>query len=409
MLIHRNKGQQFIYGGTALRAYAPPEIIRYRDKGMRIVIDNIAYGGYGVGRVDGKAVFVDYALPGDELEIEIYDDRKSFSFASYKEIIRPSDKRVASPCPNFGICGGCSYLNLSYSDEIDFKKIILKDQLKRIALIETTPEINVITGGRFHYRSHSSVKCRNDIFGFYGKNSNDIIPFPDSGCMLISQNLIDGINNPEIGNLKGEMKIAEDWMGNFFYDGDKPLMIEEKTGDYYYKRDINSFFQSNKYLRGQMAELVCSYSELSDNDEFADICAGCGFFTIPLSRMALSGTGYDIDKNSIKSAQINASRNKCTNLKFFPLAESEINPARLNPKTVVIDPPRAGISKKGRRTINAINPEIIVYVSCNPSTFSRDITDFFKNGYRLSDITLIDMFPCTHHIEVISRLVKVHR
>ncbi len=376
---------------------------------MKIVIDNIAYGGYGVGRVDGKAVFVDYAVPGDELEIEIYDDRKNFSFASFKEIVKPSDKRVNSPCPNFGICGGCSYLNLSYSDEIDFKKIILKDQLKRIASLINVPEINIITGDRFHYRSHSSVKCNHDICGFYGKNSNDIIPFPESGCKLLSQNLIDGLNTPAIKNMNRELKIAEDWRGNFFYDNDNLNTIEEKTGDYYFKRDIYSFFQSNKYLRKQMSDTVFNYSDLTDRDEFADICSGCGFFTIPLSKNALSGTGYDIDKRSIKSAQINASLNNCQNLKFYPLSESEINPVKLNVKTVVIDPPRAGISKKGRRTINAVNPEVIVYVSCNPSTFSRDIVDFFKNGYLLSDITLIDMFPCTHHIEVIGRLVKTHR
>jgi 23S rRNA (uracil1939-C5)-methyltransferase len=376
---------------------------------VKIVIDNIAYGGYGVGRIDGKAVFVDYALPGDELEIEIYDDRKSFSFASYKEIIKPSDNRIHPPCPNFGICGGCTYQNLSYSDEIDFKKIILKDQLKRIASLVNGPEINVITGDRFHYRSHSSVKCDGKICGFYGKNSNDIIPFPESGCMLLSQNLIDGLNTPEIKNYDRELKVAEDWSGNFFYDSDNTGMIEEKTGNCSYKRDINSFFQSNKYLRAKMSNTVCSYSGLTGSDEFADICCGGGFFAIPLSKTALSGTGYDIDKKSIKSAQINASLNNCKNLKFYSLSESEINPVKLNVKTVVIDPPRAGISKKGRRTINAINPEVIVYVSCNPSTFSRDIVDFFKNGYVLSDITLIDMFPCTHHIEVISRLVKVHR
>ncbi len=374
---------------------------------MIINIDNIAYGGYGVGRIDGKAVFVDYALPGDELDVEIYDDRKSFSFASYKEIIKPSEKRIDSPCPNFGICGGCSYLNLNYSDEIDFKIVILKDQLKRIASIEPEFEIKVLTGERFHYRSHSSVKCDGNICGFYGKNSNDIVPFPESGCFLISQNLIDGLKRSEIKNMNRELKIAEDWRGNFFYDNDDQNIIDEKSGECLYRRDINSFFQSNKFLRQKMSELVAGYSGLTDKDEFADICAGCGFFTIPLSKIALSGTGYDIDKRSIKYAQINAALNKCTNLKFFSLPESEINPVRLNPKTVVIDPPRAGISKKGRRTINAINPEIIVYVSCNPSTFSRDIVDFVKNGYRLSDITLIDMFPCTHHIEVVSRLVKI--
>ena len=376
---------------------------------MKIIIDNIAYGGYGVGRIDGKAVFVDYALPGDELDVEIYDDRKSFSFASNREILKPSEKRIESPCPNFGTCGGCSYLNVNYYDEIEFKKTILKDQLKRIAALELDSEINIITGERFHYRSHSSVKCDGSSCGFYAKNSNDIVPFPESGCLLISHSLKEGLGNHDLRITDSEFKVAEDWTGKFYYENEGQNIIEEKSGLYQYKRDIKSFFQSNKYLRQKMSELVCSYSGLTDKDEFADICAGCGFFTIPLSKIASAGTGYDIDRKSIQFAQINASLNNCKNLKFHSLSESEINPVRLNPKTVVVDPPRAGISKKGRRTINAINPEIIVYVSCNPSTFSRDIIDFFKNGYTLSDITLIDMFPCTHHIEVIGKLVKHHK
>lgn len=376
---------------------------------MKISIDSMAYGGYGVGRIDGKAVFTDYAVPGDELDVEIYDDRKNYSFAHISRILKSSEKRLDSPCPNFGICGGCSYLNISYSDEIEYKKAVLLDQLKRIASVEPYSGIKIISGERYHYRSHSSIKSDGNSFGFYMRNSNNIIPFPDQGCLLMADSLIDGIKTLNAGDCAGDLKIAEDWKENFFCDNKNNQTVEERTGGLIYKRGINSFFQGNKFLREKMSDLVCQYSGLSENDEFADICAGCGFFTLPLSRLSSSGTGYDIDKNSIQSAKDNALLNNCTNLKFFSIPESEINPVRLNPKTVVIDPPRSGLSKKGRRTVNAINPEIIVYVSCNPSTYSRDIADFIKNDYYLDEITLIDMFPCTHHIEIVSRLVKSHR
>lgn len=372
---------------------------------MKIIIEDAAYGGYGVGRVDGKVIFVDCAIPGDVLEINILEEKKNYSFAEYFKILKSSEIRKESPCPNFQSCGGCSYLNLDYGDELALKKSILKEQLKRIALLDPVPEINIISDKRYHYRSHSSVKCINSSTGFYKRNTNVIIPFPDSGCLLLSKKLTEGLTYFK-SNLSGETKIAEDWNGNFFYDNQDNGMVEEKTGRYIYRRNINSFFQSNKFLREKMSDLVCEYSELTKNDEFADICSGCGFFTIPLSKIALSGTGFDIDKKSIENARNNSTLNNCTNLKFFSLSESEINPSKLNVKTVVIDPPRSGISKKGRRTINAINPEIIVYISCNPSTYARDIADFFKNGYELKEITLIDMFPCTFHIEIVSKLVK---
>lgn len=373
---------------------------------MKISIDNIAYGGYGVGRLEGKAVFIDCALPGDELEIEIYEDRKNYSFARYTQILTPSDKRVQPECPNFGICGGCSYLNLNYPDELEFKRSILADQLKRIASIELSSEIKILSDERYHYRSHSSIKCDGAVSGFYGRGSNDIVPFPGAGCLLLADSLIEGVKLLKVKDIHGDLKIAENWHGEFHFDNADNPVIEERVGDFYYRRDINSFFQSNKFLRKQMSDLVCAYSGLNLEDEFADICAGCGFFTIPLSRKASHGTGYDIDRKSIEAAGKNAIFNKCTNLKFYSLPESEINPVRLNPKTIVVDPPRSGISKRGRKTINAINPEIIVYVSCNPSTYSRDIIDFYKNGYVISEITMIDMFPCTHHIEVVSKLTK---
>ena len=371
---------------------------------MKIDIYDIAYGGYGVGRIDGKVIFVDYAVPGDELEVEIYSDKKNYSFARIIEILQPSKKRVTPPCPNFELCGGCNYLNLNYPDEIEFKKKILSDNLQKIAGLTEPPVINTITDGRYRYRSHCNIKCDGKSYGFYERASNNIVPFADAGCLLVSENLNKNITSLNISGCSGDLKIAEDWDGAFFYDSSR--ILTEKVGSYFYKRDIKTFFQSNRFLRNQMLDLVCKYSELTGEDQFLDICSGCGFFTIPLSKTASHGIGYDIDKTGIKFARINAQENHCSNLKFFALSESEIDSSRVNPKTVIVDPPRSGISKKGRQTINAINPEIIVYVSCNPATYSRDIFDFMKNGYELKEITLIDMFPCTYHIELISKLVK---
>ena len=373
---------------------------------MRITIDDTAYGGYGVGRIDGKVFFIDYAIPGDELEIEVYSDKKKFSFGKIVRILKASEKRIAAPCPNFGLCGGCNYLNLNYSHEIDFKKKILSANLQKIASLKEHPVINTVVDERYNYRSHCSIKCDGKSYGFYERASNKIVPFTDSGCHLISENLNKNIcalniyDNPEI-------KIAEDRQGNFFYENNQ--VLTENVGGYLFQRGIRTFFQSNKFLRGKMSDLVCSYSELSKKDQFLDICSGCGFLTIPLSEIASNGIGYDIDKNSIHFAQINARENNISNLKFFALAESDINPHRVKSKTVIVDPPRSGITKRGRKTINAINPEIIVYVSCNPATYSRDIIDFIKNGYELKEITLIDMFPCTYHIELMSKLVKAKK
>jgi len=191
-----------------------------------------------------------------------------------------------------------------------------------------------------------------------------------------------------------------------FSSNASPQDIVESEEGFLFHRDINGFFQANRFLRGEMIRKVTSLSTSDSNSTFLDICSGCGFFTLPLSANAGNGYGFDIDRSGISFARKNTKINGITNVKFFNIPESEIKPHIYSPEVVVIDPPRSGLSKRGRKTVNAIKPDRIVYVSCNPSNFSRDVRDFMKNGYSLENLIFIDMFPCTHHIELISLLTK---
>ncbi|NCU33249.1 MAG: class I SAM-dependent RNA methyltransferase [Candidatus Moranbacteria bacterium] len=184
-------------------------------------------------------------------------------------------------------------------------------------------------------------------------------------------------------------------------------MIEESECGITYKREINGFFQANRFLRSRMLEIVKEYSDLTIKDNFIDIGCGCGFFTLYLARDAAAGYGFDVDKKGIDHAEKNAVLNSIDNVKFFAISSSEIHPHKVKAASVIVDPPRMGLTKKTRQTINAINPDKIIYVSCNPSTYARDIRDFISRGYKLDRLTMIDMFPGTHHIEIITRLVKI--
>jgi 23S rRNA (uracil1939-C5)-methyltransferase len=139
---------------------------------------------------------------------------------------------------------------------------------------------------------------------------------------------------------------------------------------------------------------------------FLDIGCGVGFFSLYMAAAAKAGHGVDINKKSIAMARRNAAANNISNVSFQAAAAAEINPARHECDVVFIDPPRAGLDKKSRRTVNAIKPERIVYISCSPPTFARDAADFIKGGYALDSLTFIDMFPCTQHIELISLFTR---
>ncbi len=376
---------------------------------MKIHITDTTFGGSGIGKIDGKVYFVDYSVPGDTLLVESFKDRKSFSYAKIKEIIEPSLQRVEPVCPNFSICGGCSYLNVDYNKEIEYKIAIFKNLLHRPGGLEEKdiPEIDIVKSERSGYRSHTLVKSEGEGFGLYKKRTNDVVPFPAQGCSILSSELNSYIKTLEHKKMNYETRVASDYKKNLFHDkSDAPGFIDEKVNGITYRRELNGFFQANQFLRGKMLDIVKDYSSLTPEDEFIDIGCGCGFFTLYLAKFAAQGYGFDVDRKSIEHAKYNAIKNKIKNLKFYPLSSSDIHPHKIKPAVVIVDPPRMGLTKKTRHTINAMKPEKIVYVSCNPSTYGRDIKDFFAQGYTLDKITMIDMFPGTHHIEIITRLVQ---
>jgi len=370
-----------------------------------ITIINIANGGYGIGRISGKTVFVDSAVPGDQLLVEIYKDAKHYSFARTNRVIEPSQLRIQPECPNFNECGGCSYLNVSYQTELDFKMRILAEMLQRIAgmAIADIPAIDVISGRRFGYRSHAGIKLSGTGKGFFAKDSNSFVEFPAEGCRLLCDLLNEGISKLHISYKNNEAKTACDHMSGFINSINTPdAYVEEFEYSLKFRHDLAGFFQANMFLREDMIRHVIEYASPAKNDVFMDICCGCGFFSLPLALCSGKGYGFDSDKRGIFNAVQNSRLNKVDNIKFEVRAESDIHPFRYKPDFIVIDPPRCGISKNGRKTINAIRPSRMVYVSCDPSTFARDTADFIKGGLALEKLTLIDMFPCTKHIEVIA-------
>jgi len=376
----------------------------------QVTIYGIAFGGYGIARIDGKVVFVDYAVPEDILEVEIYSVKKNFSFARIQKIISPSPLRIQPLCGNFAVCGGCSYQNVSYETELNLKKEITVDLLKRIAglSIEQVPDIDVISGERTGYRSHASVKVADGAAGFYKKESDSLVEFPPGGCALLCKELNDGIQELELSGLPKDVRVSCDCHSSFHYSTDPEMIhyINEFDFETHYRHDINGFYQANRFLRNSMIQRVIDYAAPCLEETFMDICCGCGFFSIPVARLTAKGFGYDSDGASVSNAIYNAGENGIRNLNFEVKSEAAIHPFRQSIDFIVVDPPRAGISKKGRRTINSINPERIVYISCDPSTFARDARDFISSGYRLEKVTMIDMFPCTKHIELITKISR---
>lgn len=379
------------------------------DKILKNVeIIKAVYGGYGLAFIDGKALFVEGALPGETVDARVMRDTASHSFASAGEILSPSPHRIVPECPNFGSCGGCDYLFADYDTELAMKREIILDALARIGKFraDILPAIETRSAGRFGYRSHAEVKRgERGLAGFFRKESNEVVAFPDTGCLLLWKPIVEGIRaNRETGETGFRIAAGSDGVPHSSME-ESPVIVEMED-DIVLERDIRCFYQANRFLRKVMWETVARYASLGEDDVFIDGACGVGFFTLGLARRAGQGTGYDIERDSIRWARRNARKNGLANVKFEArdLSKLDLTGGRFG--AVVVDPPRAGLSKKARRGITFLEPRAIVYVSCNPATFARDAADFSAEGYPLRELTFIDMFPGTRHIELISRFSR---
>ncbi len=374
----------------------------------RLTIEKPVLGGYGLSYHDGYAIFVEKALPGERVIADCYLRKKDYAFARISEIEQPSPLRIEPECPVYHLCGGCSYLHASYDSELEMKQDITADTLARTGGLDRSeiPRPGIIRGDRFHYRSHGRIRLFDGRPGFYERDTNRHVPIT-GGCLILSENINGYMREHPFTkrDRSEELVIAEDWEGRVF-SSETGKEIIEKEGDFFYRRSIGSFFQANRFLRWSMAQRVLHYGEPGSGCEILDCYCGIGFLSLPLSRYGKRIIGMELGRGMVEYARSNARENRCENAKFIAGDVRDLNLGRFSPDLIVLDPPRAGLSKKARRTILEMEPKRIVYVSCNPATFARDVRVFNSEGYVLRRYDLVDMFPGTSHIEVVSLLTK---
>ena len=373
---------------------------------QKIKIEKAIFGGSFLGKIDGKATFVPFALVDEICDIKITKNQKDYSLAEIISIENQSKDRIEPQCENFKTCGGCDYLHTTYENEIAIKTDIICDNLKRMAKIDIDKNnIKIIKADRFNYRTHASIKQKNGMFGFFAKTSNTLVPFPKNGCLLLDNSINDALK--EIKDKRSEFKIAS---SKTEYNDTKIFTkeneeIEETENNIKYFRSIDSFFQGNKNLRSKMLNEVLFLAE-TNIENALDIGCGCGFFTIPIANKAKNVYGIDISEKSIKNAKRNAKENNKNNISFILGDMSKIDELNKNFDLIIADPPRSGLNKATRDAIIKKCSKKLIYVSCETSSFARDTKEFIANGFNLNTITFIDMFPATKHIELITSFSK---
>lgn len=384
-----------------------------------VTTERLAYGGDAIARHQGLAIFVPLAAPGERLRVRITERKKQFARAVIDRVIEPSTSRREAACKYFGGCGGCQLQHLTYEAQLEAKTAFVRDALERIGRIDWPGEIKIRHASEFGYRTRAQVKidAKTKRIGFHRAASNAICdvescailaPELDQALRTLRDVASSGFDSIDQRFRHSNVEIAAGESGVAFdpaiegLPGDALRLVVNNEA---YNFTPSTFFQSNA---GLLDVLVNEAIGNESGELVIDLYAGVGLFTLPLARRFDRVIGVEGDTRTAEWAKKNINQAGLTNVDFHNSnAERWVRSSSQNlngrPDLVVLDPPRAGAADVVSH-IAALKPARINYVSCDPTTLARDLRALADNGYNLSELTAIDMFPQTYHVETVAKL-----
>lgn len=392
---------------------------------MNIKIEKYDNQGRGIGYLNKKIVFVPNTVIGETVEIEIVEEKDKYIVGKVINVISPSTIRIKSKCPYYDKCGGCEFMHLSMDEELRIKTNILTDLLKRNNI--DVPKINVIqSNNKYNYRNKITLKIVNNEFGYYNSGThnftkidycylakdsiNNIIKSYNlfkvsSGEITIRSNYNDEILIKITSNEKVDVDIEKLINDNKIVGiivNDKVIYGEndyiEKVNNYLFKVNINSFFQVNLNILEKIEKIL----HAKKYHNVVDLYCGVGTLGMFVNKDKLYG--IEIVKDAVINASINAKINKQNNM-YMLGDSSKISKINSDIDCIIIDPPRSGLNKETMKNIVTIKPDNLIYMSCNPLTFVRDM-QILNKIYKVDEFYYLEMFPRTKHMEVLCTLKK---
>jgi len=375
---------------------------------MPIRIESVAHGGDGIGRAEGKVVFVRGAVLGDLVEVEIVESRERFDRAVVAAVIEPSQHRVEPPCPVFGRCGGCAWQMASYPAQLEWKRDVVVSQLAHVGRLEAEVGPALAVGDPYRYRNRVDLRTTGGKFALLEEASHTRVAIDD--CLLVVEPLRRLLNRLEPGDNRRVTLRAGVTTDEVVAIGSGPgytptsaALIHEVVGGVRFRISGKAFFQINTPGAEQLVQLVARALEQTDRaGTLVDGYAGGGLFA------ATVGSGFDTvvavesDPTAVSDLTINCSSARVV---AVPVEEAfERLPARV--EAVVVDPPRQGLGRVVVEGIVARSPSVVVSVSCDPASAARDSRLLVDAGYSLDWVQPVDLFPQTPHIETVSRFSR---
>ena len=395
----------------------------------KVEVTKLDHQGRGIAKINDKIIFIPNALPEETVDVDIILEKKKYYEGIIKEIINASDKRIKPICPCFEECGGCQFLNINYLDSLDYKQNKVEEIISKYLGIKIKINKIVPCDSNLYYRNKTTFQVKNDI-GFFKEKTNDLIPIDK--C-YISDTKINDIykdikNNIDLTNvnkiiIRATRNTSESMVifkTNNYIDNKKIINILSSKVDSIYINDEliygkskiienlcnknfyispSSFFQVNTVQAEKLYNKAIEYADIKKEDTVLDLYCGTGTIGIIASDKAKKVIGIELNKEAIKDANENKKLNNINNIEFYAGDVGKIlNRNNYKPDTIIVDPPRAGLDSLALSQILNIKPKKLVYVSCDLMTLARDLK-LLNKDYDILELTPVDMFPYTAHIE----------
>lgn len=393
---------------------------------MKVKIEKLDHFGRGITNINNKICFVENALPNEIVNIEILKETKKYFLAKTTDFIESSPNRIIEPCPFYNECGGCNLEHLSFSKENEFKRRKVQELLVKFAKINPTLVKETVYSDEYNYRNKVTFHGKDNIFGYYKENSNDLLKIDK--CFLLDKKINEIIkllqtesnkisellirtNNDsskimvKITGQVNDIETLNSKVDVLLING-KCLTPSEKIittiGSKKYYLSVDSFFQVNKTLTEKLYDKVKEQVEKVRPNKLLDLYCGTGSIGIYVSDFAKEIIGVDYSKSNIEDANENKKLNNLKNITFINDKVENVIDTFKDIDMIIVDPPRAGLDKKTIDNIERISPKHLVYVSCDPATLARDLN--LLTDYQAEEITPFNMFPRTYHVECVSVL-----
>ncbi len=441
---------------------------------IELNIDALTSEGSAVGRYDGMAVFVRGAVPGDTVLAHIIKVSKRYAVAIIASIIHKSGSRIEPDCSVSDKCGGCSFRNMTYEEELRFKQTRVSDAMSRIAHLDIPIRDIVAADSIDRYRNKAQYPVRLEngrlYAGFYAYKSHRIVSCGDcrlhpveftecirafsdwaitagitsydeqtgrgllrhiylrkafstgeimacaviNGEVLPQQELlvdllmnVDGVTSVcfNVNRDDGNVVLGKNTVVISGKDSITDVLLGKK-----FVISPNSFYQVNHDQCEKLYAIAAEYAALTGKETVVDLYCGAGTIGLTMADKAKYVYGAEIVPQAIENAKKNAAVNGITNASFlcgdaFEIAQKFKNDG-IHPDVVILDPPRKGCSDKLIDTVVTMAPDRIVYLSCDSATLARDLALFDSRDYKALEITPVDMFPRTPHVETIVLIQK---